>query len=435
MCRLYTCLLITALALVLPSAQGQSFSTIILSEDSSIQVKPSFRFQTWARYTRANPGTTVYGEAKEHIFDVSLRRVRLGLSGKAGRKMAFQFNLGGNNLNYISGRNFSIRVLDAHIDYRLAKWLQVGLGKSNWHAASRADSRSTTSILALDAPVFTLSTVNHADDLIRLLGVYAKGQLLKFDYRIGVHNTYSVQNTPAYSGRISDIVAGYSNAAPKLRYSAYLKYHFLEEESNKTPFNATANLGKKKILSIGMGAKNQNDLMWTQSAAGDTVYHDLRQWAFDVFYDAPLRNGDAFTAYFTYVDLMQGPNYIRNIGLNNPATGLDSATGSFSGRGNAFPMMGSGETLFLQLGYFFSHGFMGEGQGQLQPSLSIQHTRFKFLSDPVIAYDAGLNFFLRGHNSKFTLNYQSRPIFYQRSNGIFSEERRGMWVMQYQLAM
>jgi hypothetical protein len=57
----------------------------------------------------------------------------------------------------------------------------------------------------------------------------------------------------------------------------------------------------------------------------------------------------------------------------NPATGINSTVGKVgkSGTtfGNAYPMFGSGQSLYGQFGYLFSNGLLGE-YGTLMPYLS-----------------------------------------------------------------
>jgi hypothetical protein len=50
---------------------------------------------------------------------------------------------------------------------------------------------------------------------------------------------------------------------------------------------------------------------------------------------------------------------VRNIGANNPATGVDPDEASFNGPGNAYPLVGTGKTFYVQAGFLFPP--MGKG--------------------------------------------------------------------------
>jgi hypothetical protein len=57
------------------------------------------------------------------------------------------------------------------------------------------------------------------------------------------------------------------------------------------------------------------------------------------------------------------------------------------------------------------------------------------LNDPMLVWDLGLNWLIRGHSSKFTLDYQNRPYFVDDGKGHVKESsRKGQYVLQYQVA-
>ena len=118
----------------------------------------------------------------------------------------------------------------------------------------------------------------------------------------------------------------------------------------------------------------------------------------------------------------------------NPATGTNS-NGSFNGAGNAFPMYGTGSTLYVQAGYKFRNGLLGN-RGTLQPYACAQYSAFQLLKDPMLMYEAGVNWLIEGHRSKISLNYQDRPIFNLNSlNDYVVTTRRGMVVIQFQISI
>jgi len=71
-----------------------------------------------------------------------------------------------------------------------------------------------------------------------------------------------------------------------------------------------------------------------------------------VFYDAPVNTekGTALNAYVGYFNYNYGPGYLRYNGIMNPASSV-SAGNSSGSQGNAFPMFGTGQVWYIQIGY------------------------------------------------------------------------------------
>ena len=178
--------------------------------------------------------------------------------------------------------------------------------------------------------------------------------------------------------------------------------------------------------------KTQNHTFWHLNQ-GETVFTDLMQFAADVYLDLPLNTekNTALTFYFTYFNYDMGPNYVRNIGPNNPVPELDENNQSFNGRGNSFPAIGTGESYYTQAGYLFPF-FSNKKIGQLQVVADLQVSDYERLNDLMVMYNIGLNWYVHEHYSKWSFNFQNRPIFYSEPVGIVEKERRWMIVLQYQ---
>ena len=140
-------------------------------------VKASLRMQLWTRYFDTNPGTTINGENVNNVFDVSIRRLRMGVSAQLTPKLYVYSLFGGNNINSRSEKDFQFEVLDLYAEYEFAKEFALGFGESSWEGLNRWNVRSSKSLMAVDAPIFALLTVNKNDDAARGLGIWAKGQL------------------------------------------------------------------------------------------------------------------------------------------------------------------------------------------------------------------------------------------------------------------
>lgn len=390
--------------------------------------------QIWARYTELNPGSTINGESKTSGFDVSIRRARFGVYGKLTPKLSFNLKVGQNNLNYINGKNASIALLNAYIDYQIADFISIGGGKSAWTGLSRYAVPSSFNALGVDIPIFALPTIQISDHLLRKLSVFAHGAVAGFDYRVAFAKPFLV-SYPDDHELSPEGYTSFDDASPKMQTSAYLKYQFLDRESQRSPFSKGTYLGTKRILSIGAGFMYQPDAMAFQDNNGTKQLTDMSHFAADVFLELPLftGKGSSITFYGSYTNYNYGQGYIRNIGVNNSANGLDE-NASFNGTGNAFPAIGTGDVFFAQAGYTFPTKMNADqGKGRFQIYGSVQHANYERLKDVMNLYEGGFSYIFDKH-SKITLGYQSRPIFDTVSGSLPEETmRKGMAVLQYQI--
>lgn len=404
--------------------QGQKLK-INLDETGETYIKGSLRGQFWVRYYDTNPGTTINGEPTSSVTDFSIRRIRANISAQLTPKIFVYALVGENNTNSKTEKDFTLDFLDFYAEYQFNKAISIGMGKSSWEGLSRWNVRSSKSLMALDAPLFSLLTVNKNDDLGRGIGAWIKGQIGKFDYIV------SVKDPVAYGVEPTEGKVDFALNKTKKRTSAYLKYEFWDDESNKTAYSGGTGtyLGKKKLLNLGVGFMVQPD-MTSQLVNGVEKYYDFKNWAVDAFLELPLNNRESsITSYLGFYSTDFGPNYIRNLGVNDIA---DSQGTSFNGGGNDFPMMGTGKTVFIQCGYLLPK--FKKLSHRIQPNIAVQYSDFDVLDDPMITYDLGINYYLNGHNNKLTLGYQDRPIFNENNLGeIKKTSRRGMLVLQYQI--
>ena len=394
-----------------------------LDETGKTYIKASVRMQLWARYFDSNPGTTINNEAANNVFDISIRRLRMGISAQLTPKLYVYSLFGGNNMNSKTEKYFQFEVLDLYAEYEFTKELALGFGESGWEGLNRWNVRSSKSLMAVDAPLYSLLTVNKNDDIARGLGIWAKGQIHKFDYILSLKDPIQYGVTPT-EGKVD-----FATNKPRKRISGYVKYEFLDNESNKSPYSGGAGtyIGTKNILNLGAGFMNQPK-MTSQLINGIEKYYDFKNWAVDVFYDAPLdiEKGTAITTYLGYNHNDFGPNYVRNVGAND----ITSGGTSFNGSGNDFPMIGTGNTTFFQLGYLLAKG---KKSFQLQPNIAVQYSDFDALEDAMVVYDLGINCFFNGHSNKLSLGYQNRPVYQNINNLLKVDERKGMLVLQYQI--
>lgn len=416
------------------SAFGQGKLRYNFDESKTTYVSFFFRTQTWIRYTELNPGSLINSEAQSSYTDFSLRRVRFGLASQYNEHVYFYAMLGSNNLNMNTKSSFQLKMLDFLAEYRFSKAFEIGFGKTGWQGLSRWNIRSSKSMLGLDVSSFAINTADKVDDAGRQFGIYTKGQIQKFDYRLVLNQTMSPTNSAP------KVNPDFAYIAPRFKTGAYVKYQFFDEESNKSAYSSGTYVGKKKVLALGAGFSHQAKATWSNPNFGnpfapqDTLFHSMFHWGVDLFMDLPMskESGTALTAFIGYYDFNFGPNYLRYSGSNNISNGVNASKASLNGAGNAFPLFGTGNSIFTQLGYLLPKELLGKDNGQLQPSISVLYSNFDALDQAMILYDFGVNWFFNGHDNKLTLGYQARPIYKtDASNKKTISNYNGMWVLQY----
>ncbi|WP_073093798.1 hypothetical protein [Cyclobacterium lianum] len=416
--------------------EGKSDLTFFLNEDGSQYVKATFLNQIWLRNTWNNPGTTVDGYPETNTFDIGLRRTRIQLFGKISDKVFFYTQFGNNNLTYLGERKQGLFFHDALGELELVEnKLSIGAGLTGWNGVSRYASPSIGSILSLDAPLYQQTTNDATDQFLRKYSAYIKGKLGKLDYRMAMSKPMAISRSTIQPDSPGEN-ALFAATPPGLQWHGYYMYQFREQESNLTSYNTGSYLGSKSVFNLGAGFLFQKDAMWIQDVPeGMVTFSNLSLFAVDVFYDQPLdrERGTALTAYAAFHSNDYGKNYIRNLGVMNPANGI-GASGSFNGAGNSFPMMGTGQTYYGQLGYLMKRDLLADW-GTLQPFVTSQLSLFDGLDDPMFMYEYGLNWLIKGNQTKLSVHYQSRPVFEAQTSEILQTDRKGMLVMQLQIAI
>jgi len=402
---------------------------LYLNENGDEYLKLTLLNQVWARYTSYNPGSTIFGYGESEGFDIGIRRFRVQMLAKLSDRVFIYSQFGMNNFTFLSERKADFFVHDALVEYTMIpEKLSIGGGLTAWNNYSRYSSPAIGSILGVDVPLYQQATGDLTDQFIRRLTLYAKGNLGQLDYHVSIAKPMAIQNASGWDPSIRP-EADFSGKPPNFQTTMYVQYQFADRESNLTPFKAGTYLGTKDVFNIGFGFIHQRDAMWYSGAvATDTLFTDMLHIAFDVFYDKPVGSaGQAVSLYGSLISYDFGPNYIRNQGVMNPVNGKNN-NDLINGGGNSFPALGTGSVIFVQGGYKFRDGLMGSTT--LMPYASLQLGDFERLADPMVYVDAGINWLIRGHTSKFTLAYRNRPLF--EDSGEFLE-RRSSVVLQYQI--
>ena len=404
--------------------------THYLNDDHSRYISFSGYAELWARYAQLNPGSLINNEAKSEVSDLSLRRVRVKMTYKPTEKLMFVLQGGTTNVNMNAKASNYFDLLDAYAEYSFNDKIAFGAGRSTWRGLSRFSTGPLNTLL-YDLPAYATSNAGATDYTVRELGAYIKGQLGKFDYRLVVADPYTMSTSDPKVN-----VASFSKNSPNKDFSGYFRYAFLDKENISTPFNSGTYVGKKNVLSLGAGFDYIHDAMWHQDINKNTINDDMKSFAVDLFYDAPLNKekGTSISAYGMAMHNDYGPNYVRYVGTNNPATSVDVTQASLNGAGNAMPVIGTGNTYYVQLGGTLPYLNKEKKNLQLQPAVGMQLSNLKGLHDNAVIYDAGISLLMNGMSSRLTFDAQNRSVFTgDPSHNAVVSDRQWQFVLKYRI--
>ncbi len=437
---------------------------VYLSKDSSTWLKATAVLQAQARYDWNDPGSAVNGYAQSKTADAGIRRMRFQLYGYVTKHVFVYTQFGLNNFNYLAPRKQDAFFHDAVAEYKVwedKKWLSFGAGLTSMGGPLRYSAPAVGSIMMADAPIYQQTTADQNDQFGRKMGVYMKGQVGKFDYRVGVAKPFSMATAVPTAGSASAtsvdttiaMNSKFAPTPPNLQYQGYFKWHFFDVESNDLAYNTGTYLGKKRMLTLGAGFQYQQAAMryWNSTAipipavptaaqnAQYLSYQSLEIVGVDLFYDSYLNKekGNAISAYVAWSYANYGHDYLRYNGVMNMNTSTSNSNVNSKAFGNAFPMMGTGNTEFAQLGYKFKNDLLKK-HGTLQPYIGAQVNQYQALAyNSMVMVDMGFNWLISGYN-KISLNYQSRPVYQEDTKTIdytqINSARRGMLYLQYQIS-
>ncbi|MDH3655583.1 MAG: hypothetical protein OEN21_15050 [Myxococcales bacterium] len=397
-----------------------------LNEDGSRYFRIELWLQVWTRALQLNPGTTILDdpstpEAENQdawYGDVGIRRARIRMFGEIFPRVLVLLHFGINNQTFRRdvGSGFKQQLFFHDLWAEVAavrEHLYIGGGLIYWNGISRMTNASTITLMSLDAPVSNWPTIEETDQFARQLGVYAKGKAGLFDYRLSATRPFvPVVGPPTTTGN-------YNVGANTWAFAGYFQLQFWDIESDVLPYTTGTYIGEKRVMNVGAGFYTQPKGIAYLGDGGELRERANSIASADFFVDLPLKakNGGALTAYAVYYWWDFGPNNLRNIGVMNPGD-IGSGT-SLNGRGNDYPMLGTGNTGYGQFGWLMPWKVKTI---QFQPYILSQMSKFDALNDTMFQFGVGVNMFVYGHNAKVTLEYRNRPIFNLDGN---VESRKG----------
>ncbi len=423
---------------------------IYLSDDKSSYAGMTILNQIWTRHIWNNPdkfGTEQYGD-----FDLGIRRSRLTFYTYLMDRVFIYTQIGADGMTYRSKEKAAINVIDANTEFFVIKdKLHMGFGLNSWNGISRYNNRKIVEFLVVDNPGFAFPVINTFDKVGRQLGVYAKGSLSKLHYRISLVKPFETGidsiSTPVTTERVNE------NFAVK----GYFEWQFFDKDNTLFPYLTMNNLGRAKLLNLGLGfyyhpeamlVESEKDLStvdpflagWLIMNGGEHLLPDFADYypsdisdifmaAVDVFLDMPTRNNGAITSYLGYYYNFFGKNYLRSMNMMNVSR-MSPEIALAQGIGNSQWEVGTGHIVRGEFGYLLP----GKGmKNRFQPYGAFTLKSFEALDDISFQYDAGINWLWYGHNLKWTLQYSSRPIYTLVEGKNKWTDSKGQLILQTQI--
>lgn len=357
--------------------------TLKLNEDGSKYVRFILWHQIWA-----TTNNLAVEDSKLQV-SASIRRSRLLAYAQVSPRFLLltHFGLDGltpNNLTSL-GNNGDAPQLFLHGawgEFKVTDELYIGAGLHYWKGLTRLSNQSTLNFMTLDQsrPFIHWHSLGITDQFARHLGIYAKGAMGKFDYRVAINNpgqsplgggvdygtadsglTYTGVSTPNTNG----------DPTGNTIIEGYFRYNLWDTESTKLPYAVGTYLGSKKVLALGAGFFAHPNGMYN---ASNNEHSSVSHLAIDAFLDIPTQAG-ALNAYASLINFNYGENYVSR-------------------------WAGTGIVLYGQLGYFIKNA-------KIMPYIAYQNANYKGLNGHPSALDIGMNYFINGHNAKLTLEYHN----------------------------
>ena len=368
--------------------------TLKLSEDGSAYVRFIIWNQLWLQ-------TNNLSNDSDFRVTPSIRRARILAYAQMSPRFLLLTHFGMNSESAAGldplGENDNVSLFfhGAWGEYHLGGEQYMGLGIHYWNGLSRLTSASTLNFMTIDAPLFNWAQLGLSDQFARHLGGYAKGVLGKFHYRLSLNDALTTsldvtRLTPTvgvarYAGK-QVATDSLGDTGHGFVAQGYFNYNFLDAESYKLPYFVGTYLGSQRVFNVGVGFFHHTEGTVSGTDVSNYQFYDVNHLAIDAFYDAPVGSrGAAINALLAYYNYDFGPNYVKSAA--NPARTI--ATGNL---------------IYAQF------GFLLPGQGldnRFMPYLTYANGNPEAFEDNAQIVKLGLNYFMHGHNSKLSLEYES----------------------------
>ncbi len=410
--------------------------------------------QVWLTHTMNNPGTLdINGEVQQSSTDIAIRRSRVLIHSQISPRFIILTHFGINNQSFVNGGSTAVNnynnistvasnggkrpqlyIHDAYTEFAVKPVkLHLGAGIHYWNGVSRFSSHSTLNFMTADAPIFNWYNIEATDQFARQLGIYAKGQIGRIDYRMHVNKPF------AFGTAKSSIVS--PNAVNVLNEhwstGGYVNYMFFDKENNTLPYFVGSYLGAKKVFNIGAGWYHHiGATAFKASETSAVKEHGQSNFGIDLFYDVPLnkKKRTAFSLYSVFYKYDFGPGYLRNIGILNHHAAVQSISTnpavSWAGGGNMQPTIGTGEIWYTQAGYLLPAFNNGTA---FMPYATFTYKNFERIGKSSAQYDLGLNYLINQHHAKISVQYSNRPVYRSINDQPVRNGSKSEYILQTQI--
>ncbi|MEN0005718.1 MAG: porin [Bacteroidota bacterium] len=356
--------------------------TVKLDKDGNKYIRFIMWHQLWVTTNNLSD------EDANTSLEVSIRRSRFLAYAQISPKFLILTHFGLNGLtpgNLTSlgnnGNSPQMFLHDAWAELKVLDELYIGAGLHYWKGMTRLANQSTLNFMTLDQsrPFAAWHSLGITDQFARHLGIYAKGAIGKFDYRIAFNNPGrnplgagadfgTKASTLTYDGAATPETSS-GDITGRMIIEGYFRYNLFDTESTKLPYAVGTYFGKKKVFGIGAGFFAHPNGMF-DNATGE--HENVLHFALDAFVDMPISLG-AVNAYVAFQNFDYGENYVSR-------------------------WAGTGTNVYGQLGLYFK-------EAKLMPYLAFQSGSYDGLDENISALDVGLNYYINGHFAKITLEY------------------------------
>lgn len=423
-----------------------------LSNDKSSFAGIEMLNQVWARYIWNNPDYS--GMDQYPDIDLGIRRSQFAFYASLKNKVLIYNRMGFNEQTYQADNNPAFTLFDAQTEYKLIDdKLHLGFGLHSWNGISRYNNSDRSQFLVVDRPGFAYPLNGTFSRYGRQMGIYARGNLGKLNYRLSVSKPFEA-GTDSISSPFTT-----ERKNENFAVKGYFSWQFFEKENSMFPYFTMNNLGRKKILNIGAGFYYHPEAMLVEAEKDlSTVDEMLAAWLIatgnedllelyatgyypsdisdvfmasaDIFADLPLQNGGAFTSYLSYSYYFFGPNYLRSMSTMNVSR-LEPNSSLLQGAGSSQWEVGTGHIARGEWGYLLPMEIL---KTRIQSYGAVTWKRFEALDEDSFQFDAGINFLMSGHNIKWTMQYSTRPVYMQPDGQNNINQYKGQFILQTQLS-
>lgn len=333
------------------------------ADDSKLQVSSSIRRSRFLAYAQVSPKFLIL--------------THFGLNGLNSSNLSSLGNNSDSPQLFLHGAWGELKVNDQ---------LYIGSGLHYWKGLTRLANQSTLNFMTLDQsrPFNAWHSLGITDQFARHLGIYAKGAIDKFDYRIAWNtagrnplgdgrdysanfNENGAQSSLLYQG--ASTLDSDGNPLGNSIVEGYFRYNFWDSESTKLPYIVGTYLGKKKVFAIGAGFFLHPNGMYDVAAS---EHVSVNHFAVDAYLDMPT-SGGAINAYAAFQSFDYGENYISRWG-------------------------GTGTAIYSQVGYYLA-------AAKIMPYAALSVSSYDGADENITATNIGVNYYVNGHHAKVTAEY------------------------------